>query len=139
MVDPLNRRMHRDNLGGCAAVVYDFAQHGGVVGDIALDLKLPAGTIIKFNTIKVNDAFTSGGLATVAVKAEGAADLLAATAIASLTAGALVDGVADYTAANMVELTEERAITVTVATAALTGGSMVIYLDYYDRFNYSIS
>lgn len=124
-------RAHTDNVGGNAKIEYDFSEHGGVVGDNALPFVLPAGAIVYAGMIDVITAPTSGGSATVALKLEGAGDILAATAIGSLTG--LVDVVPDGTAGNAVKTTVERQLQLTVATAALTAGKMIIHLDYYLR------
>lgn len=116
-------------FGGYVKATYDFAELGGAVGDITLSLKLPAGALVYNGLVNVLTNPTSGGSATVALKIEGSADLLAATAISSVTGQ--IDLVPDGTAANVVALTEERSLTVTVATAALTAGKMDIYLQYF--------
>ena len=116
-------------LGGIVKATYDFAVHGGAVGDNPIDLKLPGNAIVYNGMIDVVTDPTSGGAATVALKIEGAADLLAATAIASVTGQ--VDTIPNGTAANAVKLTEERTLAVTVATAALTAGKMNIFLEYF--------
>lgn len=111
---------------------YDFAKHGGVVGDIVVDgYGIPSGSIIKSGIIHVVTAVTSGGLSTVAIKALTSADILASTAKASLTANALLDTVPDNTAANAI-LTSANltALTFTVGTAALTAGKIVVALEY---------
>lgn len=113
-------------LGGIAKATYDVVSHGGAVGNISLDLKLPDNAIVYDGLIDVIEAPTSGGSATVAVTIEGAADLLAATAISAVTGQ--LDTVPDGTAANAVKLTADRMLTVTVATATLTAGKFHIYL-----------
>ena len=116
-------------LGGIAKATYDFSVHGGAVGDIALDLKLPDNAIVYQGLIDVVTDPTSGGAATVALQIEGTADLLAATAIASVTGQ--LDTVPDGTAANVVKLTAEQTLTAVVATAALTAGKFHVYLFYF--------
>ena len=116
-------------LGGIVKATYDFSAHGGAIGDVALDLKLPDNAIVYQGLIDVITDPTSGGSATVALKIEGTADLLAATAIASVTGQ--LDTIPDGTATNAVKLTAERTLTVTVATAALTAGKFHVYLSYF--------
>lgn len=116
-------------LGGTVKATYDFAVHGGAVGDIALDLKLPANAIVYDGLIDVVTTPTSGGSATVALRIEGTADLLAATAIASVTGQ--VKPTTDGTAGNAIKLTAERTLMATVATASLTAGKMHIFLTYF--------
>lgn len=118
---------------GCARFEFDFALHGGAVGDITVGPKLlPKGAIVESGIIHVKTAFTSGGSATVAVKALSANDILAATAIASLTLNALVDVVPDGAATNMFRCTAATQLTVTIAVEALTAGKMAICLNYCD-------
>ncbi|MEM9116879.1 MAG: hypothetical protein AAGD09_03240 [Cyanobacteria bacterium P01_F01_bin.56] len=116
-------------LGGYVKATYDFAEHGGIVGDNACNLKLPAGAIVYNGFANVVTAPTSGGSATVAIKIEGAADLLTATAISSVTGQ--LDLVPDGTAGNAIVLTEDRTLSVTIATAALTAGKIDVYLQYF--------
>jgi hypothetical protein len=116
-------------FGGYVKATYDFAEHGGVVGAIPLDLTLPAGAIIYNGFANVVTDPTSGGSATVAISIQGANDLLTATAIASVT-GAL-DLVPDGTAAETIVLTTDKTLTVTVAVAALTAGKIDVYLQYF--------
>lgn len=110
-------------------VTYDFDVHGGAVGDIALDCTVPDNAVILDGIVDVLTPPTSGGAATVALKVEGAADLLGATAIASVTG--LVDTVPNGTAANAIKTTADRVVTVTVAVAALTAGKMNIFFRYF--------
>ena len=110
-------------------VTYDFAVHGGAVGNIELDCTVPENAVIVDGIVDVLTNPTSGGSATVALKVEGAADLLGATAIASVTG--LVDTVPDGTAANAIKTTADRVVTVTVGTAALTAGKMNIFFRYF--------
>ena len=121
--------LHTPELGGIAKATYDFSVHGGSIGDIEIGLKFPANAIVYQGLIDVVTDPTSGGSATVALKIEGAADLLAATAIASVTGQ--MDTVPDGTATNVVKTTAERTLTVTVATAALTAGKFHVYLLYF--------
>lgn len=117
------------NAARWARATYDFAVNGGAIGTIDLACEIPEGAIILDGVLDVQTAFTSGGSATVAIQTEAAADILAATAVASLTAG-LADIVPDGTAANMVKTTAIRTVALVVATAALTAGKAVVHLRY---------
>lgn len=116
---------------------YDFAVDGGAVSDITLrslagDIQgntLPSGAVITGGYLDIETAVTSGGSATVALKAEGAADLLAATAPASLTTGRK-DIIPDSTGSATVKTTAVRSVVATVATAALTAGKFRVVLFY---------
>lgn len=110
---------------------YDYAKHGGAVGDIALTPKLPIGAIVTSGMIHVPTAVTSDGSATVALKLKTSEDVLAATAKASLTLNALLDPVPVHTAATAVRTTALTGLTVTVAVAALTAGKIRVHLEYY--------
>lgn len=112
---------------------YDFARDGGAVGDIPLrGDALPAGAIVTDGKIHVHAAVTSTGDATVALNLLTAADILAATAKAALTANALLDVVPVRTAATSIRNTVAGAgLTATVAVAALTAGKFIVALEYY--------
>lgn len=117
--------------------IYDFSSLGGALGDISLvdDLGnsavLPAGAIVMKVLAYVVTGVTSAGAATVALKAATAADLMAATAKATLVAAALVDGVPVNTAATAVgPLAADTQVKVTVGTAALTAGKIQYFIEY---------
>lgn len=112
---------------------YDFAIDGGAVGDITLrGPGLPDDAIVDTGKVQVKTAVTSGGSATVAVKLLSAADLLAATAKASLTANAIFDVVPAGTAATALRTTSAGLKpAITVAVAALTAGKLIVALEYY--------
>ena len=108
---------------------YDFATLGGAVGDISLGVVIPVDAIITDVVIDVLTAPTSGGAATIAVKAQTAADLLAATAIASVTG--ILQGVPTAgTIASAIKTTAARTVTITVAVAALTAGKFNVLVKY---------
>lgn len=112
---------------------YDFAVHGGAVSTITLggDNTVPAGAIIYGGLIEVDTALTSGGSATVAVGLESTNDLLAATAFGSApwsSTGRKV--IIPVGAATSVKTTVPRAVTITIATAALTAGKFRVVLFY---------
>lgn len=125
-----------NNLGMVVGT-YDFSKQGGAVGSFSLKdrdgnpVKLPTGALILNAFAVVRTAVTSGGSATIALTAESAADLLAATAISSFSAAAKLQGVPDFgTLADSVATTAERTLTATVAVAALTAGKFDVYCFY---------
>ncbi len=124
---------------GCLQAIYDFSVDGGAVGTIYLKdafgekAMLPSGALIKKVIIHVETALTSGGLATISVGSEAAADLKAATAVASYSLAANLDGVPDGAAANIVRLTADKQIQIAVAVAALTAGKLHVFVDYVVR------
>lgn len=115
--------------------VYDFAVLGGAVGDIGLlddegnAAMVPAKAIVTKVLVDTITAPTSGGLATVALKLVNAADLLGATAKASVTG--ILDGVPAETAATAVKNgAADSQVKVTVGTAALTAGKLRVFVEY---------
>ncbi len=122
-----------DNEKEVSYFQYDFSRNGGAVGDILVNGNpIPEGAIIDRGKIHVKTAVTSGGSATVAIKAQGTGDILAATAISSLTLNALLDPVTDGTAAKSIRTTSTiKALTFTVGTAALTAGVVLVAIEYY--------
>lgn len=114
---------------GWAVFEYDFALHGGAVSTITVGPKLlPAGAIVMDGVIHVKTAPTSGGSATVALHLLSSEDILAATAIASLTLNSLHDTVPVGTAATMLRCTAATQLSVVIATAALTAGVIAVGL-----------
>lgn len=117
---------------------YSFAVQGGAIGSVNLlkDLGdklsyvvLPLGALVTGSWVDHSTACTSGGAATVALSTGQAAnDVLAATAVASMTG--LVEGVSTGTAANMKKMTAARTATATIAAAALTAGVFNVFLEY---------
>lgn len=118
-----------------ATAHYDFAVDGGAVGDIALrGQKIPQGAIITDVLIDVDTVLTSGGAATVALKAESAADLNAADAISGAPWSSTGAKRGDLTATTApVKTTAERTVTATVAAAALTAGKFSVIVSYLQK------
>ena len=129
--------------------VYDFDVDGGATGEIDLSAKagtpvIPVGAIITGVTSKVLTTCTSGGSATVAYGNGDDPDGYsgAATAVASLVANFLTNGW-DLAAALLWDDTNDHQLYVNVAdaddgkfevniaTAALTAGKIVYWVDYY--------
>lgn len=127
MTGPLSARNHSDQVGGRAKVTYDFALHGGAIGDILLDLTLPKGAVIMNGIVDVVTPLASGGSATVAI-AMGSQSIKGATAIASYTGRTALT--VDGTGPNSVKLTADRQLKLTIATAALTAGKLNIFVTY---------
>ena len=89
-------------------------------------VSIPDNAIVISGHVDVITAVTSDGSATVAIGLVSGVDLLAATAKASLGLAAQVPMAAVKTAP--IKLTAEKAITVTVGTAALTAGKFDGYI-----------
>lgn len=114
-----------------AKATYNFAVDGGAIGAIDLDVDIPANAVITDGYIDVTTALAGTGVAsTVAISVEGANDIYSASTN-------LVDGgVAIYatvpvgTAATVVKTSAAKAVTLTIATEALTNGVCTIVLKY---------
>lgn len=113
---------------------YSFAVDGGVVGDIDLmpTAQIPANAYILFGFAEVEVVPTSGGAGTLAIKVEGAADIVAAAAVSgapwSTVGRKSVIPVA--TGATSVKTTAARKIVATIGTADLTAGIVDVMLAY---------
>ena len=118
---------------GLGLFEYDFSVSGGAQGAIVIGAnRLPPGAIILDGIIHVVAACTSTGSATVAIHVASSEDLMAATAVASLTLNALLDVVPVCTAASAIRLTAAAGVTFTIATEDLTAGKIVCGLRYID-------
>ena len=91
-----------------------------------LAVTIPDNAIVIGGHVDVIAAVTSGGSATVAIGLVSGTDLLVATAVASLGLAAQVPMAAVKTAP--IKLSAEKAVTVTVGTAALTAGKFDGYI-----------
>lgn len=110
---------------------YDFAVDGGAVGTIVISAeKIPVNAVILGGLVEVDTAVASA-TGTVAIEVEAAADILAATGAAGLTAGRK-SVIPAFTGATTVKLTAARDIKVVIATAALTAGVFDVLLAYID-------
>ena len=103
---------------------YDFAEDGGLIGDIAFVGSLPLDAIIVNVKSDIITPFTSGGSATIAIF-RGAQELMAAVAFdhASLT------GIDDHTVAN-VKITAAGVAKMVIAGANLTAGKGRFIIEY---------
>ena len=89
-----------------------------------------AGSVIKHVFAYVQTAGTSGGAATLEVGYSGStAAIVPQTAVGSLTLNALLNGVPQGVAANMIARTADTDVTVTVGTAALTAGKVYVVME----------
>lgn len=96
------------------------------VGAHPLAVKIPDNAIIVYGHIDVIEAVTSDEDATVAIHLVSANDVLTATGKANLTIKAQILTAAVNAAP--IKLEAEKAVTVTVGTAALTAGKIDGYL-----------
>lgn len=105
-------------------LVYDFALDAGA--QATLDLAVaPNGMVIHSAYANVKTACTSGGSATVSVGVDTDVDaVIDETAVASLTAGALIAPVTN----NPVLVAATKKVNLTIATADLTAGKIEVVL-----------
>lgn len=116
---------------------YSYAVQGGSTADISLITNLsnplsyavlPAKAIITNVWINTLTQPTSGGSATVAIKAVSANDLLSAKAVGIFQG--IIQGVPANTTTTFVSLTSAKTIKATVATAVLTAGKFDVIIEY---------
>lgn len=120
-----------------AKAQYNFADGAGP-GLItpAFTANIPANAIIIGGIINSTSAATSGGAATISVgtsAGSSAASILGATGVASFAANAMINSVATFAAP--VKMSAAGNITLTIATAALTAGSIEITVLYILAIN----
>lgn len=118
---------------------YDFAVDGGAVTTITLASNgtIPINAIIKQVIISVSTSFVgSTGNVSFGLSAggAGAAALLANTARGTLSAGVIVQGIPVQSAAGVnssfIKMSAAGAVTMTIATNALTAGVADIFVEY---------
>lgn len=118
---------------------YDFAVDGGAVSTITLrsgvestSNLLPVGSVIVSGYIEVDTILASAGAAAVAVGIESTTDLLGSTAYGSSpwSSTGRKSILPAATGATSVKTTEARALDITIATAALTGGKFRVVVFY---------
>lgn len=115
---------------------YDFTVDGGAVGTFNMRSapgdnqgnELPAGAVVEMGYIDVEVAVASA-TGTVAIAAEGAGDILAATGQAGLTVGRK-SIIPVATGATSVKTTVRRNLALTIGTAVLTAGKFRVVLHY---------
>lgn len=120
-----------------ARMIYNFAADGGAVSTLTPknSTLLPATAVIVGATINSTTAVTSGGAGTLAVGTSAGSSttsILAATAKASLSANALLNGVPVF--ATPLKLSAAGQLNVTIGTAALTAGIVEVVVYYYTAY-----
>lgn len=114
--------------------VYSFAVDGGAIGTISLNddegniATLPDNAIVTRAWSDVVTTATSGGAATVSIGIVSTVDIMAATAVASVTG--ILEGIPDGATANMIKLAAVKQVKVAIAVAALTAGKINVYIEY---------
>jgi hypothetical protein len=111
---------------GLARATYDFSEHGGTAGDISLGVQIPDNSKIYFCMMEITTAMaSSGGSGTIAIKAEGANDILNAVDADSLGTG-FKACIPNWAAANVKKTTAARNITATIGSEDLTAGVFIV-------------
>jgi hypothetical protein len=116
---------------GVAHAVYSFATDGGASCTPALNATIPANAILVGATVNVIAAVTAAGSATVGIGTTAGStttSILAATAKASLTLAALLNGVP--TLAAPVKMSAAGQISILIATGPLTAGVIEVFVYY---------
>lgn len=109
--------------------LWDFAVNGGQsVQQHWMQVSIPKGAVITRTFFDVIQGLTGTG-ASIQVTAQTPGDLLASKAITSATNQ--FAGVSDNTVGNMKKMTAIRSVMLDIGSTALTGGSLKIYIDYY--------
>lgn len=113
--------------------VYDFSVLGGaatttyqLLDDQGNKAIVPAKAIITRVFLDVITPCVGAG--SMSLAAEATADLMAATAAASITG--LVEGKQDFTAAKFVKTTVARNITTTTSVGTITAGKFYVHVEY---------
>lgn len=116
---------------------WKYSVQGGAVSDISLlsDLNdtnsavvIPDNAVIKKVWIDVITTPTTNSGGTLALKAQTAGDLKAALAAASWTG--VLSGIPTGLASEMIKLTADRTLKLSIASAVLTAGQLTAYVEY---------
>ena len=109
------------------AVRYDFAVDGGAIGTFVTPLIIPRRMLLTAPAgVYVLTTCTSGGAATIAIRTSNPTTLLAATAVASFTAGAFIPFPSVVNAIQSAFF--DRTILIDIAGAPLTAGQFDVVL-----------
>lgn len=117
------------NAGGnrMESVLFDFSQDGGSVATYSFGRLLPAGSIVTNIYSDEITALTSGGSATVQLKA-GSTNLTDALAFDTGFAGTQSQALAS--SATAIKVSAESELKMAIATAALTAGKLRFLVEY---------
>jgi len=119
---------------GLAKMTYSFAVDGGAIGLIVPvnSPTLPNKAIIMGGVIDISTTVTGAGASISLGTSAGSSNvaLLAATAIASWGAGAVLAMIPIFTAATYLKLTAAGKLTLTVSAGALTAGIFDVQVVY---------
>ena len=107
--------------------LYDFSLDAGAVGDVDFGRSLPAGAIVTKIYSDEQTALTSGGSATVTLKA-GSTALTDALAFDSGFTGR--DELALASSAEAIKISAASELKISIGTAALTAGKVRFFIQY---------
>ena len=117
-----------DQTVNCVSATYDFGVSGGAVSTIVLaTLGVPANAVVTQIVIDALTTVTSGGSATIQLKA-GSTALTDAVGKASFTGQATL---ALASSATAIKVSAASDLQITIATAALTAGKVRFIVKYY--------
>ena len=116
-----------DSGSRCESFVYDFSEDGGATGSISFGRKIPSGAIVTGIRSDELTALTSGGSATILIKA-GSVSLTAALAFDTAFTTA-IDAHALATVDGL-KVSADSELSITIGTAALTAGKVQFYIEY---------
>lgn len=111
---------------------YDFDLDGGAFADTYLLGVVKSKMLVTEAVVMVEDAVLSGGLAVVNVGISGGDVDAFLDNTNGAKANLVDDAVFEQSAANPLVLADEAVIQMTVATADLTAGKVVVYLSGYN-------
>lgn len=115
-----------------ARFMYTTAGGNGVIGAYDTGVDLPAKAVITRSFFVVNTQFVDAGSGTVAISCEDANNIKTATDITGSADGAIVEGESTGAAsAFKSSIAAACPITVTVAGADQTAGSLTGFVEYY--------
>jgi hypothetical protein len=121
---------------GVAYACYDYAtdQHTAGTFTPAISNNIPGGAIVVGGAVRVLEAVTSNGSATLAIGTSAGSSstaLLAATAKATLVQYYKTMTVPAFTAATLLQTTAAGDVNFTIGTATLTAGKVEIWVFYF--------
>lgn len=117
------------NAGGlrCESVLLDLSSDSGAVGTVNCQRQLPAGAVVVRVLSDELTALTSGGAATVQLKA-GSTNLTDALAFDTDFTG--LDSQALASSAEAIKVSSASDLSVAIAAAALTAGKVRFFVEY---------
>ena len=118
------------NAGGLRveSVMYDFSNDAGAVGTLSFGRMLPEGAVVTRVFSDEQTALTSGGSATLTLKA-GSTSLTGAIAF-DTGFTATVESQALASSATAIKLSALSELKLTIGTAALTAGKVRFFVEY---------